>query len=293
MPPSRAPLVFAALLAAGCGLVSGLDSLQVDDGGQAPDTGGDARGDDVAIDQVVQDATPLPDTGIDGGAALSTANACSSVQGDSLSLSSSSFTIELWLQVKANNGKPEPSPILWRGGRSASEPGWTLALSNGGLTFCIADTTASTCSTPYAVNANDLLHVAVVSSVQQQNTRTVQLYVRNFSTQENTHFLRGQITSGPASWGTTTGGPFTIGGVKGNTTCTNTTNVIVDDVRVYDVAVGLLQLDPDTSTIQCNTAGLLAYFMFEEGSGTTTTDCTSKLVMTLAQGASFVATPFP
>ncbi|HEY2365989.1 MAG TPA: hypothetical protein VGH87_06365 [Polyangiaceae bacterium] len=81
--------------------------------------------------------------------------------------------------------------------------------------------------------------------------------------------------------------------MKGNS-CTNDPSFVVDDLRVYSNAITTTQLDSDVGTIACNTAGLVAYFKFDEGSGTSAVDCTaSKFSITLGSPATFVSSPFP
>jgi hypothetical protein len=294
---ARTPIVFFALSVAGCGLVSGLDGLNVDGGSQASDASDASQGDVVAVDQSTLDAPTVFETGTDGGlsagTALSSVNACSSSGSAdaTLLLSGSDFTLELWLEVKANIVTTETDAIVWKGGRTTSEPGWSLDQTSNGIEFCLADAAAAKCTPIYNATMGDLLHVAVISQVS--NGREVSLYVRDVTKNEGVHFLRGQVNNVASTW--TSSGPFTIGGARPDNQCSGATNVVVDDVRVYNTALSVTQLESDMGTIPCTTAGLVAYFKFDEGSGTTTTDCSSstKLSLTLVAGASFVPSPFP
>ena len=96
----RATLVVLATLAAGCGLVSGLDGLKVDDGGTSnADSGGsDASTETIVAVDAIDDVTPPPmDGSVDAGragTALQTNAACSPATGAAtLSLSNGNFTI--------------------------------------------------------------------------------------------------------------------------------------------------------------------------------------------------------
>jgi hypothetical protein len=287
MPSSRAPVVLAALCAVGCGLVSGLDALVVD-GGQ-PSDAGDAQQNDVVVDQTAPVDAVAPDGG-DAGSALSSVSACSFISGTSpLSLTSKDFTIELWLQIHALVESADVEPILWNGGRSTTEPGWTLALTSQGLELCIADSTAAKCSTTYPPTIGDLVHVGIISTVS--GPRIVELFVRDVTAKEGSHMLRGQLVNGLVDWSTTS--TFTIGGAKLNALCSSTPSFVIDDLRFYDSALTPTQLDSDMGAIACSTPNLLAYFKFDEGAGLVANDCTAKLVLTLGQSASFVTSPFP
>jgi hypothetical protein len=289
----RGVVVFVALLAAGCGLVSGLDSLSVDGGDTDASAASDVIGspDADGIDVQTSDVVIQPDSGR-SLTALSSVQACSTIAGaTTLSLTGSEFTIEMWLQVNALvQGQLEIDPILWKGGRTTAEPGWTLALSAGGLVFCVADTGAQTCSTAFQPPVGDLVHVAVISTTG--TVRTIQIFQRDVTKQEPLHVMRAQLNNTLNDWGTTS--TFTVGGVMGSTQCTTAPKFVVDDLRVYNIAIGQSQLDADMGTIACNTPGLIAYFKFDEGSGITANDCSnSKLSLSLGKGASFVTSPFP
>jgi hypothetical protein len=205
-------------------------------------------------------------------------------------LTSSDFTIELWLQVNAliaNTG--DVDPIVWNGGRSTAEPGWTLALTSQGLEFCVSDGGAAKCSTAYQPPIGDLVHVGVISTVS--GARIVEIFQRDVTKKETSHVLRGQLTNGLVDWSTTS--TFTIGGAKGNAFCSNAPSFVIDDLRVYNSALTPGQLDSDMGTIACNTPGLLAYFKFDEGAGLISNDCAAKLTLTLGVNVSFVPSPFP
>ncbi len=291
MPSSRAPVVLVALCAAGCGLVSGLDALVVD-GGPSFDAS-DAQQDDVSDDQAapVDAIAPVDVGGNDAGSALASLNGCSSIAGNSpFPLTSSDFTIELWLHVNTLiQNTNDVDPILWNGGLSTMEPGWSLALTTQGLEFCVSDSTAAKCSTAYQPPVGDLVHVGVISTVS--GARIVEIFQRDVTTKEGSHVLRGQLVNGLVDWSTTS--TFTIGGAKGSNFCSNAPSFVIDDLRFYNSALTPAQLDSDLGTIACGTPGLLAYFKFDEGAGLIANDCAGKLVLTLGANASFVTSPFP
>src|SRR6476646_4497947 len=136
---ARAFLLLAALATSSCALVSGLANLEVD--GSAPI---DAANDADVIQSDAKDDTGPIEAG-EAGYALLAAGGCAS-SGLTLSLTDQEFSLSLWLrvdEVPANDS--DVLPIVWNGGRAASEQGWSLDLTRGGVEFCVADANGGVC----------------------------------------------------------------------------------------------------------------------------------------------------
>lgn len=293
----RAPLVLVATLAAGCGLVSGLDGLAIDDGGSPTgDSGGvDGSADVTVLPDGSADVTPPPGDAGRARTALATKGGCSSAIGPTtLALSNSDFTVSLWLRVDAASSSVETQPILWKGGRSSAEPGWMLALQSGNLVFCVADSNGSKCSAGWAILTGHLVHVVVRSTFVDQvaSSREVWIYKRDLTNGDLTHTAVVDTSGFVANW--TANSLFTIGGAVANT-CTVAGAYTIDDLRIADTAVDPTLYDTEESIdIPCNTASLVGDYSFDEGAGAVAHDCTADAFdLKLGAGASFVVSPFP
>jgi hypothetical protein len=295
-------VILGALVLAGCGLVSGLDSLSVEGGAPLRDAAADVTADagtDVTQDVIAPPEAAPGDGGTTSdaraGTALLTKGGCASAGGaTTLSLTNDNFTIELWLRLDVAALGTETDPVLWKGGRSASEPGWSLVVQAGNLLFCVSDTSGSKCTTPYALTAGHLVHIGVKSSYTANTplSRVVNVYARDVTASELSHTNVGSLTGAANNWTSTA--PFTIGGAIANA-CTNTPAFTIDDVRIYSSLLSLASMDNSESIdVACNTLGLLAYYKFNEGSGLVANDCSgSAFNLTLGQNQSFVPSPFP
>src|ERR1700690_218821 len=201
---SRAFFLLVAGAASGCALVSGLSGLTVrDDDASASDAGGP---DDVNV----ADTIAPPDGGNDDGGPPEGGRAGFAIQtggGGATTTGSSTFwesdanlSVAFWLRVEKEVLVPGVSGIVWKGGRSTAEPGWSIDLETGqgsGLLFCAADTNLAKCTTPYAIVGGDLVHVVATTSFQNNvsDSRTLQLYARDVTKGETTHTLVGSATS--------------------------------------------------------------------------------------------------
>ncbi len=295
-------VVLGALVLAGCGLVSGLDSLSIEGGAVLPDATADVTA-DVGSD-VTQDVVPPPEaapsdggttTDARAGTALLTKGGCATAgSASTLSLTNDNFTIELWFRLDVAALSTEIDPVLWKGGRSASEPGWSLVVQAGNLLFCVSDTSGSKCTTPYALTAGHLVHIGVKSSYTSNTplSRVVNVYAHDVTAGELAHTNVGSVTGAVNNWTSTA--PFTIGGAIANA-CTSTSAFTIDDVRIYSTLLSLASMDNSESVdVACNTLGLLAYYKFNEGSGMVANDCSGNAFnLALGQGQTFIPSPFP
>jgi hypothetical protein len=282
------------LVSSGCGLVSGLDSLGVgdastsdvtstDEDAQATDAPSDTTSESSALDAAVPDGR--------AGYALRDIGSCATGAA-TLSLSGQSFAVEVWLSLTASNLGSNIAGVVWSGGRTTSEPGWSIDLTSGGVIFCTSSTATIGCTQPYVITPGDLVHLVATSTVA--NSRTIALYERNVSKNESTHTLVSTVTTAPPSWSTSS--PLTVGGTTGvGGNCANTISAFVDDVRVFDNVPSIAEMDNDESSDICTTdkQNLLADFKFDEGTGTTTGSCVTSNTLTLKQGATFAPSPFP
>ncbi len=272
---------FVLLALVACG--GGSDAT---DGG-VTDAAHDAR-DAFAIDAPSEASF---DGGRTPGNALQTGGACATAS-SSVELTNSELTIELWVRVDVAPADAALKPIVWTGGRSMTEPGWSFDISSAGLVFCIASTTTSKCTTPYPLAPSHLVHVAARSdfSAQLSNSRSVTIYARDVTAGDAAHALAGSLVNGPNAW--VGAGPLAVGG---DGACATNAAVTIDDLRIFTTIASVASLDTDESVdIACSGPSLDVDFKFDESSGTTTTDCTSTaLALTLGSAAAFVPSPFP
>ena len=182
-----------------------------------------------------------------------------------------------------------------KGGRTTSEPGWTLALTSGALEFCIADSSGAKCSTGWAILTGHLVHVVVRSSFIEQLAKSREVWIdeRDITDGDLTHNAVVDTTGFVDNWTSTS--PFTIGGVAG-VTCSAAGAYTVDDVRIVTTATDPTTYDGEESIdIPCNTSALVADYAFDEGAGTIAHDCTADAfdLKLGSSGTSFVTSPFP
>jgi len=286
--------LFAALsvLACGCGLVSGLDSLVVVDGAAPSDASvldaPDANDANDALDETVVDAND--DTReASVNTALDLAGGCATAT-STISLTNSAFSVELWLDLTSVQTNTAAS-IVWNGGRNVNEPGWSIDVVPAGVELCVASSTGSKCTTPAGIPENHLVHVVVTSSIGvAASTRTLSLYALDQTASETTHTLLSSATAAPNTWASTS--PFTVGGAFAQT-CSGTIQGVIDRLRIFSVVLSVADMNASMSTDACSAPNVLYDFEFDEGSGTTTTSCVGATSLTLVSSASFVPSPFP
>ena len=279
-------------LACGCAFVSGLSNLEVTDASSSADAASEAPA-DVGVSA---DAPPLVEAG-GGGYALSASGGCASGL-SSFSLSNIEFSITLWLRVDATALSDfDMLPILWNGGRSKSEPGWSLDLTTKGITFCVADQNGSTCTPAAPIAQSHLVHIGIVSPYTGVTSgRSLQVYAMDLTAKETTHTQVALATGAQGNW--TSSAPFTIGGAQVASACTTPSSVTVDRVHlIQNTLLTVSQLDSSAAQAICGSSNsALADFELDEGSGNSTTDCIGKTV-TLGWAATskiaFVISPFP
>jgi hypothetical protein len=263
----------------------------------APDAAGakDATKDQSTLDVASDQADDAPSDAARAGTALQTNDACATLAGASnLSLSNDELTIELWLRLDAPpaDASAELEPILWKGGRATSEPGWSLDVGASGLVFCVASDVAQACTTPYALSVGHLVHVGVRSTVlvQTSGSRAVTIYARDVTSGETAHTAVASMSAAPNAWNTSA--LFTIGGADA---CANAASFTIDDLRIFTTVQTAQSFDAEQSVnIACTTTALAADYAFDEGSGSSAADCSSDaFTLALGAGTAFVPSPFP
>jgi len=273
-------------LVCGCGLVSGLDNLEVRDGSAFDASSDQPQASDVVVLPDIQQ--PPLEAGT-GGYALHTTGGCAS--GPNVSLSNFAFTVTLWLRI--DSASSDNLPVVWNGGRGPSEQGWSLDLTTQGLTFCVSDQNGFTCTPGYAIPAGHLVHIGVLSPYNQQTSgRTLTMYAMDSTAGATTHTQVSTVSGAQGNW--TSSASLTIGGALVGTSCNATSMVTVDRLHIQTSVLQISSLDAAAKGNACTQA---AYdFEFDEGTGAHTADCTqTATALNWAPGAkvSFVISPFP
>jgi hypothetical protein len=159
-------LVLAPILACSCALVSGLNEISVSslDGSVGTEGGADGSATDGEVDGSLPDGIATNDGGL--GNALDFENGACATGQLGYSFSGAAFTVELWWKPGTPPITQELKPLVFNGGRTATEPGWSFGLVGVTFEFCASDGNAIGCASAQGnVNAiGHLLHLAAVSS---------------------------------------------------------------------------------------------------------------------------------
>lgn len=284
---------------AGCALVSGLSGLDV---GPGPSK-------DAAVD-LASERTELPDAGDAGdgslgplgeaGAALRFGGGCGTTVNavPALSFSNGALSVALWVRLdSAVTNTSGLDPIVWNGGRTTTEPGWSLDLglddgTASKLVFCVGDSNGGSCTTSYPLPVGHLVHVVATSTLSGTNNgRTSTLYALDATTGQTTHAVGATAAGMTSNW--PGGVAFALGGAWLGGACTSGAMVTVDDLRVYSVVVSTTTMDQTyAQPLTCTSPDSTASFDFSEGTGAITRACQGNLSLFLNGGYQWVASPF-
>lgn len=286
-------VVVVAMLACSCALVSGLSQISVgsgEDGSVPMDAGDSSTTPDSGSSDGSPDVIVTSDAARDFALAFNATCATSQI---GYSFSGSAFTVELWWQPGSPPLTAEMKPLVYNGGRTAMEPGWSFGLVNLSFEFCVSDGVTLSCATAQGTMnpIGHLLHIAAVSGIGV-TTRSLQLYLLDWTMGQKNHTMVGSTTTPLMAWQTTV--PFSISGVPGSNNCSATLPGVVDDVRLWNRALTTQELDQGfAQTLGCQAVGMIAQYPFDEGTGTTAASlCLGKGSLTIGS-AMWTTSPFP
>jgi hypothetical protein len=278
-----------------CALVSGLSNIHIeDDAGVDGDALDASASPDAAMGADASLDVDFPDAPVDGKAALDLVSACGTLPGSStFSFTNVDFSLSFWFRADVVFSTKELHPIIWKGGRFTSEPGWLIGIRGAGLTFCAGDQSYAACTPDWPIQQGHLLHIGAVADANTDTIpRVLTLYALDVTAGDKTHSAVGK-TNAPNNW--TTGATFTIGGASlGPNSCAVTAAGVIDDLRIYGGLLTQQLLDQSyMQAVPCNLPGGIAYFKFDEGTGAIATDCVAQAKLAISGKYGWVPTPFP
>ena len=168
-----------------------------------------------------------------------------------LALGTGDFSYEAW--IKTDNTTNTRADIIQVGNNSVSGQGGFLFMENGVLEFDTADSSNATAST--LINDQRAHHVAIT-----RTGSTIKLYVDGILEFNNTIDASPNLVAGPSTIGATSDGSSAFNGQ-------------IDEVRIWNDVRTDAEINANMFTpLKGNETGLVGYWNFDEGSGTTTTD---------------------
>jgi hypothetical protein len=170
------------------------------------------------------------------------------------------WTVEFWI-VGRTTGVGSPEPVI----SSRSSKGWTVAIdhTSGTVHLIMNDGTQGFDLTSNSSVSNSLQHWAVVFDRLGNQVSFYKNGILDVTRTVPGANMPGTINQTDA---------ITIGGASG----TNFLNAILDDVRVYDIARGSADIAGDfASELAGSENGLVGYWKFNAGIGTTAVDSTA------------------
>ncbi len=261
----------------------------------AADAGVGADADASADRESGSDATSLQDviSVVDGPAAIQFTTGCASLSAQAslpLSFSNEDFTIAFWFRLDQPSAKNDVG-IVWRGGRTVSQQGWSVGLRNGGLIFCTSDQSSVRCTTEWSAPLGHRLHIGATGKWGNQSPRTLALWVLD-ADGSKLHALVS-TSSGVNNW--TSAEPLVVGGASASNACDAFAPCTVDELPINKAVLTCAELDlvASNSSASCAGPGFLIGYRFDEGVGTSASACNVNPSLDLTGAYQWIPSPFP
>ncbi len=208
---------------------------------------------------------PPPNNAIDFKGVTSPGGATKGLDNNVFDFPNTDFTVDFWFKPVITPG--EYQELVYKGGTSIFYPGWSVITLGTQIFLNTHDGVGveKNVFSTRTLEANHLYHV-----VATRSGSTGEIWVLDKSNGETTH----TVTSGTVysnwngnNWALTVGASHS-GGLRAKGP--------IDEVRIWNKKRIPVEFDADyAQQIACNTANLVGYWMMDETSGSTLSDCTS------------------